>query len=392
MEQAVFEELRQGLESEGPGPTIDRLCAILRAEKDYSGLFYALLLKKRHELGVCPIPTGPSQELPESAHEPYENAIREAGRLVGQLFLDQGDIPRAWAYFHMLGEHEPVAKAIESFKPGQDEDIQQVIDIAYHQGVNPKRGFDLILERYGICNAITTVSSQELALPPAIREYCVKRLVVALHTELCERVEAEIARKEGRQPALHGVRELLAGRDWLFDDDFYHIDTSHLSAVVQLSVHLTPGPEVDLAMQLCEYGKNLSPRFLSPGDPPFENLYHDHLQFLSVLAGKAVETGLSHFRTKAEKADPENDGTRPAEVLVNLLLKARREKEALDVAQKYLASADPRMLICPSVSELCQRTGDFRALAEVARNQKDLVHFLAGLIASRQAERNGAAG
>ena len=56
------------------------------------------------------------------------------------------------------------------------------------------------------------------------------------------------------------VRELIAGRDWLFQDDFYHIDVSHLGAVVQMSVHLPPGEELDLARELCAYGERLAPR------------------------------------------------------------------------------------------------------------------------------------
>src|SRR5947209_5213064 len=102
MDSALFQELEETFARQGSAQAIDRLCQVLRQKKDYSALFYALLLKKRHELGVSPIPTGPAQDLPESAHEPYENAIRDAGRLVGQLYLEEGNIPQAWAYFRML--------------------------------------------------------------------------------------------------------------------------------------------------------------------------------------------------------------------------------------------------------------------------------------------------
>ena len=57
------------------------------------------------------------------------------------------------------------------------------------------------------------------------------------------------------------VLKLIEGRDWLFEDDGYHIDTSHLSSVVQMAVHLTPCDELRLARELCAYGKRLSPRF-----------------------------------------------------------------------------------------------------------------------------------
>jgi hypothetical protein len=382
----LFEQLQHDLQHGTPTAAIDRLCTALREKKDYAALFYALLLKKRHELGVSPVPSGATQDLPTALHEPYENAIREAGRLVGRLYLEQGDIPRAWVYFRMLGEPEPVAEALEKVRPGEDEDVQSLVEIGYHHGVNPRRGFDLLLERFGICSAITTLGGGEFPHGSEVRAYCIHRLVHALYDELYSRLAGEIERTEGKPPAEKTVRGILdSGRDDLFADDFYHIDVSHLSSVVQMSMHLSPGPELDLARELCAYGKRLSPRFQYAGDPPFENQYHDYAVYLDVLAGVNVEEGLAHFRTKLENADPQEVGTAPAEVLVNLLLRVNRPGDAVAVARRHLAGADSRMLSCPGLSELCQRAGDYRTLAEVAREQGDAVHFLAGLLAERKA-------
>jgi hypothetical protein len=381
VEPAVFDELEKTLKNKGSAAAIDLLCDTLRERKDYSSLFYALLLKKRFELGVSPVPTGSAQELPESVHEPYEDAIREAGRLVGRLYLEDGNIPQAWMYFRMLGEQEPVARALEIFRPGENDDVQQLVDIAFHQGVHPRRGFDLVLDRFGLCSSITMVSSQVVAMPDDIRKYCVERLVRALYDELVHRLKADIVQKESQTPEAATVRELMAGRDWLFVDEFYHIDISHLGAVVQMSIYLTPGEELNKARELCEYGQRLSPRFRYATDPPFDDQYRDYGIYLAVLAGDQVQEGIAHFRAKVEKADPEADGTRPAEVLVNLLLRLNRPEEALAVARRFLASADQRQLTCPGITELCQRTKDFKTLAEVAREQGDPVHFMAGLIA-----------
>src|SRR5437868_7757272 len=89
MDTAFFDELERTLVAEGPEAAIERLCASLRHTKDYANLFYALLLKKRHELGVSPVPTEAAQSLPEHLHAPYEDAIRDAGRLVGNLYLEE---------------------------------------------------------------------------------------------------------------------------------------------------------------------------------------------------------------------------------------------------------------------------------------------------------------
>src|SRR3954451_20705984 len=99
MKAALFDQLQSTLQSAGPDAAIDRLCARLREGREYNALFYALLLKKRHELGVSPIPTGPAEELPASVHESYEQAIRDAARQGGNLFLESGNLQGAWFYF-----------------------------------------------------------------------------------------------------------------------------------------------------------------------------------------------------------------------------------------------------------------------------------------------------
>src|SRR5207249_346996 len=111
---------------------------------------------------------------------------------------------------------------------------------------------------------------------------------------------------------------------------------SHLSSVVQMSIHLAPGAELNLARHLCAYGQRLSSRFQNPGNPPFEDQYRDYGVYLATLAGDAVEQGLAHFLAKAENADPETVGSYPAEVLVNLLVRLQRPAQALAVARRFL--------------------------------------------------------
>jgi hypothetical protein len=392
MDCKLFDELERTFKTEGPGPALERLAARLREQKDYGSLFYAMLMQKRHQLGVSPIPTGPASELPAEVHSPYEETIRSAGQAVGNLYLQDGNIPQAWAYFRMLNEPDPVRVALDKLQPGEEEDLQPLVQIAFYEGVHPRKGFNWILTRYGLCNAITTLSSQEMPHPPEDKQYCLQQLVRALYEELRVRLAAEVERREGKPPpeasASAGtpgvIRKLMQGRDWLFEDDFYHIDVSHLSSVVQMSVHLTKCPEMDLARELCGYGMRLSGRFVQAGDPPFENVYKGHDMYLAVLSGEGVEEGLAYFYGEAERASPEQVGTYPAEVLVNLLLRLDRAREALAVARKYLAAGDGRRLTCPSITELCQRVNDYQTLAEVAREQNDPVHFMAGLLGTRR--------
>src|ERR1043165_9014563 len=234
MEAQVFEQLEQTLKQAGPTAAIDKLCDELKARKDYAGLFYALLMKKRYELGLSPIATGSNQDLPASAHRSFEEGIAQAARTVGNLYLEAGQIPQAWGYFRMLNETEPIARALDKLELDEEMDVQGIIEIAFHQGVLPVKGFDWVISRFGICSAITVMSG-DLPFTPEVRGACSKKLIRTLHTELMERVRAEIQRVQNYTPSGKTVRELVEGRDWLFADDFYHIALSHLNAVVQMA-------------------------------------------------------------------------------------------------------------------------------------------------------------
>jgi len=384
MDPAIFDSLQQTITSQGPRPAIEQLCATLRERREYASLFYAMLMQKRHELGISPLPTGPASEIPLDLQEKYEDGIRDAGRTVGRLFLDAGNLPQAYSYFRMLGEPQPVAEALEKYTFVEGEDAQGLIELAFHHGANPRRGMEWILEKFGICSAITIMGGAlgSGQFPAEAREACVKELVRSLHNQLIERLRYDITRKEGQAPETRSVRELIAGRDWLFEDDNYHVDTSHLSSVVQMCSQLPKCTELELAREMCAYGLKLSPQFQGQGEPPFESLYEDMGHYFGIIAGDQVDAGVAHFRKKAENPDPDYGNNPAAEMLVNTLLQLNRPADALAIARQFLTKVDDKQLTCPPMTELCRKLNDYRALAEVARERGDPVHFLAGLIAA----------
>jgi hypothetical protein len=380
IDPALYERLRDALASSGPAAAVDRLVADLRAAGDFQNLFYALLLKKRVELGVSPFPTGPSADLPAHTHEPYEAAIRAAGREVGSALLARKQYGQAWAFFRMLGEPEPMRAALEAYAPGPEEDVYPVIEIAWQNAVLPKKGFDLVLDRNGVCSAITMVSSSDITGNADLRDYCVGRLARALHAQLTERLRNDAEGRGIKLPPDVSITRIVIDHPELFAEDSYHIDTSHLSSVVQMSTYLPKGTDNDLARELCEYGRKLSKGLQGHTEAPFEEGYSDYLAFLNVIAGVEVEQGLERFRAKAAREAAEGS-TYAAQVYVNLLLRVDRPAEALAAAKEFLLAEDDRNLICPGVSELAKRTGDFATLAEAAKARNDPVAFLAGMIA-----------
>ncbi len=379
---AAFEALDAAFDASGPAAALDRLVAWLDERGDARGLLDALLLRARHDLGLPLVQVGNLAEIPEPTRSQYEDRYVEAIRRVGRKLLDGGDLVAAWPYFRVLGERDEIARAIDVFQPSGepgDERLGQVVDVAFNQGVNPRRGFELILDHYGACSAITAFEH----LPPdeATRVACAEGLVRNLHDHLVANVRADIARRGQPSPAEGTpMADLLDGRDWLFDDDAYHIDISHLGSVVRMAPLLSDPAILALAIGLTDYGRRLSDRHRYAGDPPFEDTYGDHGVYLKALNGEDVDAAIAHFRAKlpapAGPPDEERfDDPMPAQVLVRLLVRLGRLDEAIDVASEHLAGLPDAVLGCPGIPQLCQMAGRPDRLAQLAREQGDLVHY-----------------
>ncbi len=381
--------LEASLKGGGPDEAIGRLIEDLEAAGNYRLLLDALLLKARRELGLPLIQVGRLNDLPEPARSMFEERYVEALRHVGGRLLESDDVPGAWPYFQAIGEPGPVAEALDRLQPPDDPDrVARVIEIAFHQGANITRGFDLILENYGACSAITSLEQ----LAPAdetIRAACVERLIRHLHAQLSDNLRHDIARRgQPRPPEEASIAELVADRDWLFGDEAYHIDVSHLSTVVRWSAMATDPEAVDLAIDLTEYGRRLSPRLQYEGTPPFDRVFDDHRLFLKAIRGRDVDEGIDHFRAKlaaVESSPDDPESTLPAQVLVNLLMRLERWDEAIDIAESALASIPEAMLVCPPIAELCQRAGRMDRLAEIAGRTDQPVHYLAARIQAEAA-------
>ena len=83
----------------------------------------------------------------------YEKEFIEAARETGNLFLADGDIPRGYSYLRAIGDLQPVYDAIDRVTPENVNDA--VLEIALHERVHPRKGFELVMASHGICRAIT---------------------------------------------------------------------------------------------------------------------------------------------------------------------------------------------------------------------------------------------
>lgn len=372
MSGEAFKSVEEVLAREGPAAGFDFLAERFRAEKNYPMLFETRLMKARRELGLPLILTGPASELPEDKLTAYEQATVEAAREAGELFLADGDIARCWPYYRAIGEAKPVFEAIDKIAPNEAAD--GVMEVAFNEQVHPRKGFEMILERQGICRAITCFSQYP---PSDSRAAAAALLTRTLYNELAGNLKRVIAEREGEDPATNRVVELIKDRDWLFEGHNYYIDTSHVTSVVQMSVEWEDRDVLALVIELTDYGKRLSEMFQHPGNPPFENLFEDHGAYLRALAGENADEAVEHFRAKIADSDPEQVGTAPAQTLVKLLVRLKRFSEAADVFLEHLADADPAYLSCPNVLQLCELAGDYKRLGEIARERGDLLSYAA---------------
>ncbi len=185
-------------------------------------------------------------------------------------------------------------------------------------------------------------------------------------------------------PRDHRSPSSCAGRDWLFSDDSYHIDTSHLAAVVRFALIVTDLAFIALAVDLTEYGRRLAPRLQFDGPPPFQRVFDDHRVYLRALLGEEVDNAIAHFQAKLDSIDAGlgSDPTMPAQTLVNLLVRLGRLDLAIDVAADHLAGLPESAISCPTSAQLCQRANEPERLARIAREHGDLVDFTAGLLAT----------
>jgi len=372
---AGFDLVEQAFRENGAEAVFESLIRKAREERNYRMVFSVRLMQVRHKLGLPLIDPDPVPKLTEEQRPAYDQACRDAALETGGLFLDSGDIASAWPYFRAIGDKARVAAAIDKVA-ASEENVESVIEIAFKEGVNPRKGFELIIEHRGICSAITWFGYNR---DYDSRQECLKLLVRSLYTQVAGSLRESIAAAEGSVPATDRVAELIAGRPWLFEGNSSYTDSTHLTSILRFAPELEDEAVIRMAIELADYGQLLNEMFHFRGDPPFEETYRDHGVYLRALAGEDVDGAVAHFRGKiAESGDP----VTAAEVLIDLLVRLRRFEEAIQVSLEYFPDPGRASMNCPSVLQLCQMAGDHEKLRSVAREHGDVIGFAAGLIQS----------
>jgi hypothetical protein len=368
----LFQRLDPLLQSADPAASLDYLIAQFLQKKEYGLVFEAHLMKKRHDLGLPLIQTD------SIAADDYQQAVMDAARETGRLFLADGRIERAWPYFRAVSETQPIYEAIDRLQP--EDNMENVIAIAFQEGVHPLKGLELILAQHGMCRAITAFGMTAVQRD---REGCISMLAKHLRSEIVSRIKGAIEARESAVPETTDLIALMQDREWLFAEWDYYVDTSHLLSVLPYCAEIADHQSLLVFADLCEYGKRLAPQFKSPGIPPFEDQFTAYGHYVQALLGNNVDEHLDYFRRQIADTDPEVVGDAPGRHLARLLISLNRPADALNVVIEHVFEDSTYGAPVPSALQLCYQAKEFSRLKDIAKERGDLLSYAAGSILSR---------
>ncbi len=379
MSHSTFDTLPKQLAEQGIDAVFDTVVAELKSQKKYHELFDVLLMRSRKRLGLPVILTTSLDDLDEPLRSQVEEAYLSACREVGALFLGEAKLREAWMYLRPVGDRAQMAEALVKIAPNE-ENLQDLVEIGLHEGVAPAYGYELVLKNYGTCNAITTFEGALGNRPRADQQAAAGLLLRHLHAELLANVRSDIARQEGREPQESTLAALVENRDWLFADNNYHIDTTHLASTVRFARVLEDPALLEVACDLTEYGARLGKQFQFAGEEPFTDVYPSHRLFFGAQLGRQIDAALEHFRDRAQAVDVNEQGTGAAEVYIALLTRLKRYEGAIEAAASLIPSGVRTSGFAPGLLELSRLAGNYERLMSVCRQRGDLVSYAAGLV------------
>jgi hypothetical protein len=389
---SVFQELDAALDQGGVEAVLQRLAEHLRQQGKYPELFEARKMQIRQRLGL-PVDYRDTGELDEETGRRLEDGLLDACREVGMALLAAGRVREGWLYMRPVGDRPAVARALADIEVDHD-NVESVIEVAFHEGVDVELGYRLVLKHLGTCPAITALESSGQHLNRADQRRAAALLVAHLHAELSGNLRAEIARHEAARPPEATLAELVADRDWLFGEYSYHIDTTHLASTVRAARILRDetslrGCEVPvpifsqplrLAADLTEYGRCLHESFQFAGEEPFVDFYPSHRLLYRASLGEQVDEALAYFRGKAETTDVQQHGTFAQEVYVELLARLGRYPEAIEAAIALQRTGVPWLGFAPTLLELSKQAGDYRPMQAYCQERDDLLGYATALV------------
>ncbi|TVP97791.1 MAG: hypothetical protein EA381_14130 [Planctomycetaceae bacterium] len=345
-------------------------------------LFEALKMRIRLRLGLPLIAPEDEPRQSDDIDRQLEAGLLAACRETGELFLSQGKIREGWMYLRPTGDMARAAELLSKIEPN-DENSEDLITVMLHEGVDIPRGYQMLLDRNGTCNSITTFEQSIAGRDKPSRMAAARVLLDHFYDELSEVVRGDIARNEAPADPDESLHDMLTKRKWLLADGGYHLDTTHLAAVIRIARVLEDEQSLQKAWELTQYGRRLHHQFQYPGDEPFVDFYPSHSAYFGVLLGRDVDAGLALFERKMRASDPQQHGTAPMEVYTELLDRVGRSAEAIDVALGHVPDDVPSPRLVPPLLEMAARCGHYEPILDYCIRKNDPLGYAAASAAAR---------
>ena len=389
----VFTMLANAAAAGGPTAMFAALAESLKARQRWHALFDLRLLQARAALGLPT--TGDVGTLDPATRDRLDEQSLAACREVGWPLLDEGHVAAGWMYLRAAAEPAEVADKLAALllrdAPAADDEaatarLQEIIQIALWEGIDPALGLSAVLASQGTCNSITAYEQAVSRLPAARQQQPAGVLLNHLFRELFQSLAADLERRglvlAETITGTASIAELLAAAGGLKDDPSFHVDVSHLQSVLRIARVCTDRPTIEQAWELAVYGCRLPEEVTYPGEAPFENVAEASRLFYGALIGRDVDESLRYFRRAAATARVEESGTLPADTLVYLLWRLGRPAEALHAAlERPAENGMPSVMqisgMLPSLVELARQGNALDMLRDACRSRGDEITFAA---------------
>ena len=377
-----FEQLDQCYAEGGVEAVLDTLINSLREQKKFHELFEALKMKARNALGLPLLYSDSGDSLDSDVRNQLEDALIAACKEVGLALLEDGKAGEGWMYMRVVGDRSAAKQILESIEIS-DDNIDEMVDVLLNEGVDVGRGFSTVLNHYGTCNSITTYESLMYQKSREEQQVCAKLLLDHLHNDLVATVKADIGQQSGSEVTGDTLEGLVNDREWLFGEHSYHVDTTHLASTVRFSRVLEDAASVRKALDLTFYGRNLNEQFQYAGEEPFADIYVHHALYFQAILGENQDDAMAHFEDRARTVVKEQEGTAAVETYIDLLARLGRTEDAVAATMELLPPGSHNMGMAPSLHELCESSGDFTPIKEVAKTQMDVLGYVSGLLEAK---------
>ncbi|MGY8733072.1 MAG: hypothetical protein ACKVK0_13105 [Pirellulales bacterium] len=379
---SLFDQLEQQSTSGGVDAVLQHLITSLQQDKKHHELFEALKMQVRHRAGL-PLLYGESgDDLDSKQRTLLEDGLLGACRQVGTGLLEDGRVSEGWMYMRPVGDMSAAREMINKIEV-QDDNIDEMVEVLLQEGVDPARGFSVVLQNYGTCNAITTFESVMPQKGKADQRAVAQLLLRHVHQELFTNVKADVAGRQDSEPTATTLAELIAGQEGMFGEHSYHIDTTHLASTTRFSRILEDEESLRLALDLTQYGKELHEQFQYEGDEPFTDIYRDHAFYFQALLGENLDEALAYFKDRSDNVDTNQWGTVGIETYIDLLARVGKIEEAIAVTIEKTQPGQRTMGLAPSLLELCERSGNYSPLMDACRGADDVLGFATGLMQAK---------